>query len=117
MVTGESAAGYRQEDPFEVLTPDRMMSAAKIVIYGTEYCSYCTAARMLLKKKGLDYEDVLVSADDDKRREMEERSGERTVPQIFINDEAIGGFDDLYSLDRDGRLDEILGRSPTPPAD
>ena len=81
-----------------------------IVIYGTEFCSYCTAARMLLKKKGLNYKDILISQDDDKRREMERRSGGRTVPQIFINDELIGGFDDLYSLDQDGRLDELLGR-------
>ena len=81
-----------------------------IVIYGTEFCSYCTAARMLLKKKGLNYKDILLSQDDDKRREMERRSGGRTVPQIFINDEPIGGFDELYSLDQDGRLDDLLGR-------
>ena len=89
----------------------------RIVIYGTEFCSYCTAARMLLKKKGLDYEDVLVSGDDEKRREMEAKSGGRTVPQIFINDEPIGGFDELYSLEQDGRLDEILGRSSSNAAD
>ena len=66
---------------------------------------------MLLKKKGLNFTDILVSQDDEKRREMERLSGGTTVPQIFINAEAIGGFDDLYSLDKDGRLDEILGRS------
>ncbi len=82
---------------------------ASIVIYGTEFCSYCAAARMLLKKKGLDYEDILVSNDEDKRREMERLSGGHTVPQIFINDEPIGGFDELYSLDQEGRLDEMLG--------
>ena len=64
---------------------------------------------MLLKKKGLDYEDILVSNDEDKRREMERLSGGHTVPQIFINDEPIGGFDELYSLDQEGRLDEMLG--------
>lgn len=80
----------------------------KIVIYGTEFCSYCAAARMLLKKKGLDYEDILVSQDNELRRKMERLSGGRTVPQIFINDEPIGGFDDLYALDQDGRLDEML---------
>lgn len=87
------------------------MAEPDILIYGTEYCSYCTAARMLLKKKGVDFEDVLVSSDAEKRREMEERSGRKTVPQIFINGEAIGGFDELYSLEQDGRLDEILGRT------
>ena len=80
-----------------------------IRIYGTEFCSYCTAARMLLKKKGLDYEDVLISRDDALRAEMEQRSGRQTVPQIFINDQHVGGFDDLHSLDQDGRLDAMLG--------
>ncbi len=87
--------------------------ARKIVIYGTEFCSYCAAARLLLKKKGLDFEDILVSRDDDKRREMERLSGRRTVPQIFIDDQPIGGFDELYSLEQDGRLDDMLGRSAT----
>lgn len=84
-------------------------SKPHIRIYGTEFCSYCTAARMLLKKKGLDYEDILVSRDDALRAEMEERSGRHTVPQIFINEQHVGGFDDLHSLDQDGRLDDLLG--------
>ena len=84
-------------------------SKPHIRIYGTEFCSYCTAARMLLKKKGLDYEDVLVSRDDDLRQEMEQRSGRQTVPQIFIDDQHVGGFDDLHALDQDGRLDDMLG--------
>ncbi len=80
-----------------------------IRIYGTEFCSYCTAARLLLKKKGFDFEDVLVSRDEGLRKEMEELSGQQTVPQIFIDERHIGGFDDLHSLDQDGRLDVILG--------
>lgn len=84
-----------------------------IRIYGTEFCSYCTAARMLLKKKGLDFEDVLVSRDDDLRQEMENRSGRQTVPQIFIDDQHVGGFDDLHALDQDGRLDDMLGLAAT----
>lgn len=83
----------------------------RIVVYGTNSCGYCSAARMLLKKKGLDYEDILVSGDAEKRAEMERRSGRRTVPQIFIDDEPVGGFDDLYSLDQEGRLDELVGRA------
>ena len=79
-----------------------------IVIYSTETCSYCQAARMLLKKKGLDYEDILVSRDAEKRAEMERLSGGHTVPQIFINDRPIGGFDELYALEKSGELDEIL---------
>lgn len=86
----------------------------RIVVYGTEFCPYCTAARMLLTKKGLEFEEVPVSGDADKRREMERMSGRHTVPQIFIDGEPIGGFDELYTLDQEGRLDEILGRSSTP---
>lgn len=81
----------------------------KIEIYGTEYCGYCTAARMLLKKKGLDYEDILVTNDTAARKRMVERSGRQTVPQIFINDRPIGGFDELYELEQSGDLDQILG--------
>jgi len=63
---------------------------------------------MLLKKKGLDYDDVLVSKDADIREEMERLSGRRTVPQIFIDDISIGGFDELYSLEKSGELDSLL---------
>lgn len=83
----------------------------QVVIYGTETCSYCAAARMLLKKKGVQYEDIIVSRDDGKRAEMERLSGGSTVPQIFIDGEPIGGFDDMYALDKDGRLDAMLGKS------
>jgi glutaredoxin 3 len=84
-----------------------------VVMYGTETCPYCTAARMLLKKKGVEYEEILVSRDAERRAEMERLSGRYTVPQIFIDDEPIGGFDDLYALDREGRLDELLGIAST----
>ena len=63
---------------------------------------------MLLKKKGVDYDEVLVGRDTDVRREMERLSGRRTVPQIFIDDQSIGGFDELYELDRSGKLDGLL---------
>lgn len=88
-----------------------MSKQPKVVMYATEFCSYCGAARMLLKKKDVDYEEILVSRDEDKRQEMERLSGRRTVPQIFIDDRLIGGFDELYSLEQDGRLDELLGRT------
>ena len=81
----------------------------KIEIYGTEYCGYCTAARMLLKKKGLNYEDILVSTDAKALAEMRDRSGNSSVPQIFINDQAIGGFDELYELEESGGLDKLIG--------
>ena len=84
-----------------------MKGAPKIEIWGTEFCGYCTAARMLLKKKGLEYEDVSVSRDPELRREMEQRSGRRSVPQIFIDGRPIGGFDELYVLDQSGELDRL----------
>jgi len=87
-----------------------MAGAPKIEIWGTEFCGYCSAARMLLKKKGLEYEDVSVSRDAELRREMEQRSGRRSVPQIFIDGQPIGGFDELYALDQSGELDRLAGR-------
>lgn len=80
----------------------------KVQIYSTEFCPYCTAARMLLKKKGVDYTDLLVTQNPELRAEMERKSGRTSVPQIFINDNHIGGFDDLYLLDQKGKLDPLL---------
>ena len=79
-----------------------------IRIYGTSTCAWCGAARMLLKRKGFDYEDILVNSDPEKRAEMENLSGRRSVPQIFIGDRAIGGYDELVALDQSGDLDRIL---------
>jgi glutaredoxin 3 len=81
----------------------------KIEVYGTQHCGYCTAARLLLKKKGLHFEDILVSTNADARAEMQERSGGTTVPQVFINGQVIGGFDELYELEQSGDLDKLLG--------
>jgi glutaredoxin 3 len=87
-----------------------MTATPKIELYGTEYCSFCSAARMLLKKKGVDWEEIPVGGDPGARRDMEARSGRRTVPQIFIGGQPIGGFDELYELEQSGELDRILGR-------
>ncbi len=83
-------------------------------MYSTETCPFCTAARMLLTKKGVSYEDILVSKDPALRAKMEDLSGRRTVPQIFIDDESIGGFDELYSLEQQGKLDVLLASGPQP---
>lgn len=107
MDAGESSFGHRQKNQAPEVT---LISTSKVTIYGTDSCGYCTAARTLLKKKGVDYDEVLVSRDDDTRQEMERLSGRRTVPQIFINDQPIGGFDELYRLDKNGELDKLLGR-------
>lgn len=63
---------------------------------------------MLLKKKGVAFEDILVSQNAELRTRMEQLSGRRTVPQIFINDQPIGGFDELYALEKQGQLDALL---------
>jgi glutaredoxin 3 len=80
-----------------------------IQIYTTPYCPYCVRAKALLQKKGVDYTETDVSADDDLRDAMTKRAGgRRTVPQIFIDDRHIGGCDDLYALDGRGELDPLL---------
>lgn len=86
-----------------------MTKQAKVVMYGTATCPYCMAARMLFKKKGVEFDDISVSNNPELRAEMEQRSGGRTVPQIFIDEEPVGGFDDIYELDEKGELDELLG--------
>lgn len=80
-----------------------------VAIYTTMMCPYCYRAKDLLKKKGVSYQETDVGMDPDKRREMIERSGgRRTVPQIFIGETYVGGCDELYALDRAGKLDDLL---------
>lgn len=85
------------------------MSDVSIVIYTTPFCGYCAAAKSLLKKKGMAYEEIDVSGNAELRAELVERTGQRTVPQIYINEEHIGGFDDMNALDQAGNLDPLLG--------
>lgn len=84
-------------------------AGARVVLYGTAYCPYCVRARDLLDRKGVSYEDIRLEGDPERRREMEQRSGRRTVPQIFIDEQHVGGSDDLFALDRAGKLDSLLG--------
>ena len=85
-----------------------MNDQIKITMYASEYCSYCMAARMLLKKKGLEYDEFLISDDPALREEMVRRSNKTSVPQIFLADQSIGGFDELYELEESGELDRML---------
>jgi glutaredoxin 3 len=86
---------------------------ARVEIYSTLFCPYCARAKSLLAKKGVDYINIDVIEDSTRRTEMIERAGGRqTVPQIFIDGEHIGGSDDLYALEREGRLDAKLGIAP-----
>jgi glutaredoxin 3 len=78
-------------------------------IYTTPICPYCARAKSLLKKKGVEVEEIDVFMDAGAREEMEAKSGGgRTVPQIFIGDTHVGGCDDLYGLEREGKLDPLL---------
>ena len=82
----------------------------KVVIYGNASCPYCARARTLLDRKGVEYEDIRLDIHPERRSEMEERAGGATsVPQIFIDDTHIGGFDEMYDLDLDEELDAKLG--------
>ncbi|HMH64553.1 MAG TPA: glutaredoxin 3 [Rhizomicrobium sp.] len=78
-------------------------------IYTTPICPYCARAKSLLKKKGVDVEEIDVFMDAGAREEMEAKSGGgRTVPQIFIGDTHVGGCDELYGLEKEGKLDPLL---------
>ena len=81
---------------------------AKVVIYSSATCPYCVQAKKLLDHKKVVYEEIRVDLDPEKKEEMIERSGRRTVPQIFINDQSIGGFDDIWALEQKGELDKLL---------
>ena len=80
-----------------------------VKIYTTTYCGYCVRAKDLLTRKGVKYEEVDVTGNDDMRTKLVEMSGgQRTVPQIFIGDTHVGGYSDLARLDSEGRLDPML---------
>ena len=86
-----------------------MSSNAKIEIYSGDYCPYCVRAKSLLKQRGLEFIEYNVQQEPEKRAEMMKRSnGGRSIPQIFINDQHVGGCDELYALDKKGQLDAWL---------
>ena len=89
-----------------------MSTASDVVVYSTGWCPYCVRAKALLERKGVPFREVRVDEDPAERQAMLERSrGQRTVPQIFIGDRHVGGFDDLYALEKAGELDPLLGRT------
>ena len=80
-----------------------------VELYTSPTCGYCHAAKRLLTAKGVSFSEVNVAADPDKRAEMMQRSnGGRTVPQIFIGDTHVGGYDDMAALEHAGKLDALL---------
>lgn len=81
---------------------------ATVKIYTTPWCGYCAAARELLHAKNIEFMDIDVSMNAELRQEMTDKSNGTTVPQIFINDQPIGGYTDLAVLDEQGKLDQLL---------
>ena len=87
-----------------------MSAQPRIVIYGNDTCAHCAAARMLLTKKRLSFDDIKISGADELSAEMLRLSGSHSVPQIFINDQLVGGFAELCALDKAGDLDSLIGQ-------
>ncbi|MDJ0532032.1 MAG: glutaredoxin 3 [Xenococcaceae cyanobacterium MO_207.B15] len=84
--------------------------SATVEIYTWEYCPFCIRAKALLDKKGVEYIEYAIDGDEVAREKMAERAnGKRSLPQIFVSDRHLGGCDDIYSLERQGELDSILG--------
>lgn len=80
-----------------------------VIVYSSNYCPFCVRAKQLLDRKGVDYEEIRVDSDPKLMQEMMERSQRRTVPQIFIGGQGVGGHEELAELDRNGKLDPLLG--------
>jgi len=84
------------------------VSQPKIIIYSGRFCGYCTAAERLFQSKKAEYELIKVDENPEQFEHMMEITGRRTIPQIFIDDYHVGGFDDLSALNQSGKLDELL---------
>ena len=84
------------------------MSKPKIEMYTKAFCPFCIRAKGLLKSKGMSFIDIPAAMDREKRAEMNKRSGRNTFPQIFIDGKHIGGCDDIFALERAGKLDPLL---------
>ena len=83
---------------------------ALVLMYTTAVCPYCVNAKKLLAQKGVTVEEIRVDREPHLRQEMMEKSKQRTVPQIWIGDVHVGGFTDLWALDKNGKLDELLAK-------
>ncbi|GAB6195663.1 glutaredoxin 3 [Lysobacter xanthus] len=90
-----------------------MSSPANIVIYSTAVCPYCVAAKNFLQSKGQTWSEVRVDTDPEQRRRMIEMTGRTSVPQIFINETHVGGYDDMIALHRKGGLEPLLAGPST----
>jgi glutaredoxin 3 len=87
---------------------DAPMQASRILMYATAFCPYCVRARLLLDRKGVTWEEISIDGNRERFQEMTLKSNRTTVPQIFIGEIHIGGYDDMAALDRAGKLDPLL---------
>ena len=82
---------------------------AEVKVYSTTFCPYCVRAKQLLERKGVAYTEINLDKEEPEvRLELTKKTNHRTVPQIFINDQFIGGFDQLYALEKEGKLNDML---------
>ncbi|MET0126342.1 MULTISPECIES: glutaredoxin 3 [Pseudomonas syringae group] len=81
---------------------------AEVIVYSSDYCPYCTRAKQLLQNKHVSFEEIRVDGKPQVRAEMVKKSGRTSVPQIWIGSTHVGGCDDLFALERAGKLDELL---------
>lgn len=84
---------------------------AKVVIYSKASCPFCAMAKEFFQERNIPFEEIRIDLDETKLQEMMRLSNRRTVPQIFINDQPIGGYDDLSALSKSGKLNELLNQS------
>jgi glutaredoxin 3 len=84
---------------------------ADVEIYVTDNCAYCVRAKALLRRKNVSFKEIDVTSDPAKRAWLMETTGQRTVPQIFIDGHGVGGADDLFALEREGKLDGLLAQT------
>jgi len=112
---GKSEPEKTQSDTTE--TTGNNETDSPVLVYSTRKCPFCTRAIDLLETKNVGFNEIRIDEDTDKRSEMEARSGQTSVPQIFIGDVHVGGCDDMYALEDKGELDALLGLQDTPAAD
>ncbi len=105
MAAPKYARGSR---PQRLRSPMLASQTTKITLYGTTLCGFCTAARRLLDAKGVYYDYIAVDTNSKLRSEIAEKSGQTTVPQIWIGELHVGGYSDLVTLERDQKLDNLL---------
>ena len=81
---------------------------SNIIIYSTDFCPFCVRARNLFKRKNIEFTEMKITDDETKEKMIKKSGGRKSVPQIFIDDKHIGGYDDLHALDLSGKLDDLL---------